>query len=118
MLTAQEVLNTPITAKEVLAIGKAIGRFGAMKCGTTLAGGIRCFSFVNWRSEKSWFVVPSDAFYKFGGSAQKAAIYGKENIDFFEYKTPADAAKKITKLVHEIAAKQLAHEKQMKEKKM
>lgn len=94
---------TPV-AQEITASMKNIGNkilfFGNTKCGTTIVKGVSVFSHRSSLTGKTTFlVVTKDAYRKFDGSSQKAAIYGKEGVDYFEYSTIAAAAKKIASLI-------------------
>lgn len=88
MITAQEIKNT-LTTNKIMRV--------APKAGTTKAGGVTV-----WGQKLIggiiYFVVPQEAYYKFNGNAQ-IAVFGKKNEDYFEYKTPSQAATKANQLL-------------------
>jgi len=88
-------MQTNILSK-ILALENKILVFGAKKVGTVAAGGHRVFS-QTFSGKKYFYVIPESGYYKYM-DAQRAAMYGKKNADFFEFKTAAEAAKKINEL--------------------
>lgn len=66
----------------------------AKKCGTTLTGGVFCFDMVG-----DWYVVDSNGYYKYNCSAQAAAVYGTEGVDYWKFKDVKKAVAKANRLL-------------------
>ena len=49
--------------------------------------------YIHTIGKKMYYVVTRKGILNYTGDAQRAVIYGKKNIDFKEFKTPAATAK-------------------------